>query len=77
MKTSAQDGHDREPGDVDDGRTLDEQLKRCGHRAEIGAEIDRVGDHEQTDKRVKERDAGNADGCFRPGLVLSPCRSER
>ena len=45
---------DGEAHDIETGRTADQQLQRRGHRAEIGAEIDRVRDQQQPDDRVEQ-----------------------
>ena len=48
------DGHDREGGDVEDDRAGDQQMERRRHRAEIGAEIDGVGDDQQADQGIEQ-----------------------
>jgi hypothetical protein len=47
--------HDREADDANDGRRRDEQSHRRRHRAEIGANVDRVGDQQQSDQRIEQR----------------------
>ena len=41
------DADDAEDHDVKMGRTRDEQCDRLAHRAQVGAEVDHVGDEEQ------------------------------
>jgi hypothetical protein len=41
-------------GDVDQHRTVDQQMQGGGHRAEVSADIDGVGDHKQADQRIKQ-----------------------
>ena len=52
---------DLEPGaegaechDIDETRAADQQAQRIGHRAEIGAEIDGVGDEQQRDQAMQQ-----------------------
>ena len=42
-------------GDVEQRRPVDQQLQRRRHRAEVGADVDRVGDDQQTDQRIEQR----------------------
>ena len=45
---------DGETHNVETGRTADQQLQRRGHCAEIGAEIDRIRNQQQSDDRVEQ-----------------------
>src|ERR1700728_1144633 len=44
---------DGEPRNVETPRTADQQLQRRSHCAEIGAEIDRIRDQQQSNDRVE------------------------
>jgi hypothetical protein len=61
--------NDRKPGDVDNRRTVNQQMQRGGHGAEIGSEIDGVGGDKQADKGTKAATLERSDGCFRPDPV--------
>ena len=54
---------------VDENGTADHQPQRLGHRREIGRDVDRVGDDQQCDQRVKHRR-----GSCRARLRASPRR---
>ena len=47
------DGDDCKTADIEDGRAGDEEAQGGGHRAEVCAKIDRVGDHQEADQEIK------------------------
>ena len=61
------DGDDGKAGNVENGRAGEEQAQRGGHRAKVGADIDRVGDEQQADQRDRAPAPDSDGACFRRG----------